>query len=153
MLRINRQTDYAVRVVLALAKRGESARSSSAEIQREMQIPKSFMGRIVAQLAQAGIVLTFPGRDGGLSLSRSPEKISLRDVVEAFEGPFYFSDCLSKEGSEDCPFSSGCPVRPKWLRVQIAMLREMGSILFSDLLEEEAVKNQPSLSFHLGNSA
>jgi len=53
MLKINRQTDYAVRVVLALAKRGEGSRLSSAEIQQEMLIPQALMGRIVAQLARA----------------------------------------------------------------------------------------------------
>ncbi len=52
MLKINRQTDYAVRVVLALAKHGEGARLSSADIQQEMLIPKAFMSRIVAQLAR-----------------------------------------------------------------------------------------------------
>ena len=36
MLKINRQTDYAARVILALAKHGEGVRLSSAEIQREM---------------------------------------------------------------------------------------------------------------------
>jgi Rrf2 family protein len=136
MLKINRQTDYAVRVVLALAKRGETARSSSAEIQQEMQIPKSFMGRIVAQLAQAGLVLTFPGRDGGLSLPRDPASISLREVVEVFEGPFYLSECLATGRDADCPFSAYCPVRSKWGRVQAAMVREMNAINFRELAEE-----------------
>ena len=61
MLKINRQTDYAVRVILALAKRGEGARLSSADIQQEMLIPKAFMTRIVAQLSRDGLVDTFPG--------------------------------------------------------------------------------------------
>ena len=51
MLQINRQTDYAVRVVLALAKHPLGTRLSSKTIQREMLIPKAFMSRIVAQLA------------------------------------------------------------------------------------------------------
>jgi DNA-binding IscR family transcriptional regulator len=45
MLKINRQTDYAVRVILALAKRGEGVRLSSAEIQQEMLIPPALMTR------------------------------------------------------------------------------------------------------------
>ena len=63
MLKINRQTDYAVRVILALAKRGEGARLSSADIQQEMLIPKSLMLRIVAQLSRDGLLNTFPGRE------------------------------------------------------------------------------------------
>src|SRR5512133_3891821 len=94
MLKINRQTDYAVRVLLALANRGEGARLSSAEIQKEMLIPKAFMGRIVAQLSRQGLINTFAGRDGGLSLPRHPSLINLKDVVEVFEGPVLLSECM-----------------------------------------------------------
>jgi Rrf2 family protein len=136
MLKINRQTDYAVRVVLSLAIKGQAARISSSVIQREMQIPKAFMARIVAQLAQAGLVLTFPGRDGGLSLPCPPEDINLLQVVEAFEGRLLLSDCLQPNGEDDCPFVERCPVRSKWGRVQLAMAREMASIQFNELARE-----------------
>ena len=82
MLKINRQTDYAVRVLLALAKRGESARLSSADIQQEMLIPKAFMTRIVAQLSHAGLINTFPGRERWFTLPHSASQITLKDVVE-----------------------------------------------------------------------
>jgi Rrf2 family protein len=136
MLRINRQTDYAVRVLLALAKHGEQARLSSTEIQREMLIPKAFMSRIVAQLSREGLINTFPGRDGGLMLPRPASQITLKDVVEAFEGPILLSACLQVKGEDDCPFQVNCPVRPKWGRVQVAMLREMAAITFEDLANE-----------------
>ena len=136
MLRINRQTDYAVRVILALAKRGEGARLSSADIQQEMLIPKAFMSRIVAQLSRDGLVNTFPGREGGLMLPCPASQITLKDVVEAFEGPILLSACLQVKGEDDCPFQSSCPVRPKWGCVQVAMLREMASITFEDLAKE-----------------
>jgi Rrf2 family protein len=136
MLKINRQTDYAVRVVLALAKLGEGVRRSSADIQQEMLIPRAFMSRIVAQLARDGLVNTYPGREGGLSLPRPASQITLRDVVEAFEGPILLSACLQVKGEDDCPFQSSCPVRSKWGRVQVAMMREMASISFEDLAME-----------------
>ena len=136
MLKINRQTDYAVRVVLALAKRGEGIRLSSAEIQQEMLIPKAFMTRIVAQLSRHRLINTFPGRDGGLTLPCPASQITLKDVVEAFEGPILLSECLQVKGEDDCPFQSNCPVSPKWGRVQVAMLREMAVITFESLVQE-----------------
>jgi Rrf2 family protein len=150
MLRINRQTDYAVRVILALAKRGEGTRLSSATIQQEMLIPQSFMGRIVAQLAQAGLVVTYPGRDGGLQLPRPAAEITVKDVVEAFEGPVMLSECMQSKGEDDCPFRANCPVSSKWARVQVAMLRELASISFADLVKEAlsiplVSSNTPSL--------
>ena len=136
MLRINRQTDYAVRVILALAKRGEVSRLSSSDIQQEMQIPKAFMSRIVAQLSKDGLVITFPGREGGLMLPRPASQITLKDVVQAFEGPILLSACLDVKNEDDCPFQANCPVSPKWGRVQVAMMREMASITFEQLAKE-----------------
>jgi Rrf2 family iron-responsive transcriptional regulator len=138
MLKINRQTDYAVRVVLALAREGQGTRLSSGEIQRSMQIPATIMPRIVALLAHCGLVNTFPGRDGGLMLPRPAAQITLGDVVEAFEGPILLSDCLQVAREEDCPFQSNCPVRSKWGRVQAAILREMAGITFESLARESA---------------
>jgi Rrf2 family protein len=138
MLKINRQTDYAIRVVLSLAKHGEGARLSSAKIQKEMLIPKAFMTRIVAQLSREGLVNTFPGRDGGLMLPRPASHITLKDVVEVFEGPILLSECMQVKGEDDCPFQSNCPVRSKWGRVQVAMMREMASITFEGLAQEAA---------------
>ena len=136
MLKINRQTDYAVRVILALAKHGQISRLSTREIQREMLIPPALMLRIVALLAREGLVKTYAGRDGGLTLARPMSEITLRDVVEAFEGPILLSECLQARGEEDCPFRSNCPVRTKWGRVQVAMLREMAAVTFEDLAKE-----------------
>jgi Rrf2 family protein len=136
MLRINRQTDYAVRVILSLAKRGAGARLSTKTIQNEMLIPPALMMRIVAQLARTEFLNTFPGRDGGLMLSRPASQISLKDIVEAFEGPILLSQCLQVKCEGDCPFQSNCPVRTKWGRVQVAMLRELAMITFEDLSKE-----------------
>lgn len=147
MLRINRQTDYAVRVILALAKREEWTRLSTAEIQREMLIPPALMVRIVALLARHGLVNTYSGREGGLTLPRPASQISLRDVVEAFEGPILLSACLQVKGEDDCPFLSNCPVRTKWGRVQVAMMREMASITFEDLAAEAAGASLAVTSF------
>ncbi len=134
MFRINRQTDYAVRVVLALAKQPQGTRLSSTSIGKEMLIPAAFLSRIVAQLAQAGLVQTFPGRDGGLQLSRPAEKISLKAVLEAIEGRLLLSECML--GEQACPFETKCPVRVRWSRLQQAILDELERTTFAELAAE-----------------
>jgi DNA-binding IscR family transcriptional regulator len=69
-------------------------------------------------------------------LPRPAAQITLKDVVEAFEGPILLSACLQVKGEDDCPFQANCPVRPKWGRVQVAMMREMAAITFEDLVQE-----------------
>ena len=135
MLRITRQTDYAVRVVLALSQQAANRRMmTTREIEESMQIPHAFLLRIVAQLAQKDLVETFPGRRGGLRLMRPPEEITLREIVEAIEGPVMISECIP--GEDFCPFEDHCPVRRRWARLQTVILKELSSTTFADLAKE-----------------
>ena len=134
MLKVNRQTDYAVRVVLALSKRPEGARLTTSEIGREMLIPPALLQRIVAELAGGGFIKTQPGRDGGISLAHLPGEISLLQVVERFEGDLVLSECILEEG--DCPFENICPVSCQWKRLNDLLREEMGRTTFAQLVED-----------------
>ena len=136
MFRVNRQTDYAIRVLLMLAQQPEGTRLSTAEIGREMLIPTAFLPRIVAQLAQANLLVTFPGREGGLQLPRPAAQITLKDVVELIEGPLLLSECMT--GEEACPFEGDCRVRCRWTNLQARILDELSSTTFADLARESS---------------
>jgi len=142
VIRINRQTDYAIRVILALARHPEGTRLSTGEIQREMLIPPAFSQRIVAELARGGFITTYPGRDGGLQLARTADQINLRQIVEWFEGPIYVSDCLVAPG--ECPFDTKCPVQCRWVSVQAVIQKELEKVTFDQLAEE--AKTTPCIS-------
>lgn len=136
MLRINRQTDYAIRVVLALAKRPAGTRVPTADIRMEMLIPPAFLQRIVATLAAERFIITQQGRDGGISLARPPEEINLLQIVEAFEGPIWLSDCV--EHLEACVFGRTCPVNRRWERLKDVIRAELASTTFDSLVEDGA---------------
>jgi len=140
MIRINRQTDYAVRFILSLARREEGKRVSTAEIRKEMLIPPALAQRIVADLARGNFILTFPGRDGGLVLSRAAREINLLQIVEHFEGKFFISDCLVDGG--DCPFDNKCPVRFRWTRLQSQIVQELEQITFEDMAQDSLSVNE-----------
>ena len=134
MFRVNRQTDYAVRVVLALSQKPQGTRVPTSEIGHEMLIPPSLLQRIVAELANGGFIKTQPGRDGGISLAHLPSEITLLQIVERFEGPFVISDCILKQG--DCPFENKCPVSCQWKRLNDMLVAEMGRVTFQQLVED-----------------
>lgn len=134
MLRINRQTDYAIRVVLALSKLPEGTRVPSSEIQMQMLIPPAFLQRIVATLANEGFIFTQAGRDGGITLAHHPSDINLLQVVEAFEGPIWLSDCV--EHLDSCFFGRTCPVNRRWDRLKDLIRAELESATFASLVED-----------------
>lgn len=137
MLRINRQTDYAVRVILALSKKTKDSRVPTSEIGREMLIPPSLLQRIVAELAGGGFIHTQAGRDGGIALAHAPREITLLQVVEHFEGELYLSDCVLKPG--ECPLERRCPVHCQWIRLKNILRDEMARITFQQLVEEASL--------------
>jgi Rrf2 family protein len=140
MIRINRQTDYAIRLILYLAQQKEGSRVSTTEVRKEMQIPPALAQRIAADLARGEFIQTFPGRDGGLVLARPAEEINLRQIVEHFEGRFFISDCLEDKGN--CPFDNKCPVRFRWAKLQAQMVLELEQITFKELAQDAMSVNE-----------
>ena len=134
MLRISRETDYAIRVLLALARRSPDERVLTREVRDEMLIPKRIIGRVVARLAKGGFIESLPGRGGGIRLARPPQEINLREVVTFFERSFLLSDCL--QSPKFCPFTPTCPVYRRWARLQNLIFRELENTTFAELATE-----------------
>jgi Rrf2 family nitric oxide-sensitive transcriptional repressor len=134
MIRINRQTDYAIRVLLALARQGDEGMLPTSHVQKEMLIPKAMSLRVVAELVRGGFIRTYPGRKGGLRLAHASEDINLRQVVTHFESNFTVSECIHESGS--CPFEAICPVSCRWVRLQALILEELEGTTLAQLAQE-----------------
>ena len=134
MFRVNRRTDYSVRVLLSLAKRPFGTRLATQVIQDEMLVPRPFLQRIIADLSKADLIVTYPGVNGGIQLARPAEAINLRQLWEAIEGPLLISDCLKSR--DECPLGRGCPVRSRWARLQAMIAREMEATRLDELANE-----------------
>jgi len=134
VFRINRRTDYAVRVMLCLAKRTFGTRLPTQSIQDEMQIPRAFLQRIIADLSKAELIQTYPGPNGGVQMGRPAHHVNLRHIWEAIEGPFLISECIEKP--QDCPLNTACPVCSHWTRLQCLITRELDSVHLDQLAEE-----------------
>jgi len=131
MFRISRRTDYAVRVMLCLAKRAYGTRLSTQTIQDEMQTPRAFLQRIIADLSKVELICTYPGPNGGVQLAHPAAEINLRHIWEAIEGPLLISECI--EAPQDCPLNAGCPVRVRWERLQSIIAQELERITLNEL--------------------
>jgi Rrf2 family protein len=131
-MQITRQADYAVRAVLYLAQLGPEQRAATSQIAQEEQIPPSFLAKIVSQLSVAGLLQTSRGARGGVSLARSPEEISLLEVVEAIDGPITLNECVAGVGA--CTFGETCPMRPVWCDTQAELVGRLKSTTFDRFL-------------------
>lgn len=133
-MQITRQADYAVRAMIYLAQLGPDRRASTSQIALEKQIPPSFLAKIVSQLSVAGLLQTSRGARGGVSLAKTPEEISLLDVVEAIDGPILLNECVGDNSS--CSFGDSCPMKPVWCEAQQELVTRLGKTSFAYFRQE-----------------
>lgn len=131
-MQITRQADYAVRAVLYLARLGPDRRAATSQIAQDQQIPPSFLAKIVSQLSVAGLLQTSRGARGGVSLARTPDEISLLEVVEAIDGPILLNECVAANGV--CTFGDDCPMRPVWCDAQAELVGRLRATNFAQFL-------------------
>ena len=88
-MKLNQATDYAFRMVLHMALLPSGSKITGAVLAEQELIPERFLLKIMRSLIAAGIMKSFRGVDGGFALNRSPQEISLLDVIRAVEGDAY----------------------------------------------------------------
>jgi Rrf2 family protein len=112
---VTRESDYAIRTLLFLA-RGNDRVATVAEVAEAMDIPRSFLSKIVQRLAKGELVESIRGVNGGFRLKRSPSEISLFEIVEAIQGAAEINACVAER--DVCGRCSVCSVRPIWVELQ-----------------------------------
>ena len=112
MIRISRETDYAILLLVHLARRPAGRVTTAREIADHTGISRPMVSKILKALARGGLLHSHRGARGGYSLPRSPEEISVAEVIEAIEGPIAITECSGEDGT--CNLEAGCPVRVNW---------------------------------------
>ena len=77
------------------------------------------VSKLLKQLAQAGLVASSRGINGGYRLARAPERITIADIVTAMEGPIGMTECSAHAGL--CDHEPHCGVRVNWQRINQAI--------------------------------
>jgi Rrf2 family protein len=130
-MEISRRTDYGVRVILDLAIQSQNGRTSTQEIAERQNIPAPFLAKIISQLALSGLVTTYRGAGGGVSLARPAAEISLLHVIEALDGPLRLNRCVIEPSA--CPRDEYCPVHHIWAKAQTDLTSLLSGTTFDDL--------------------
>ena len=130
-MELTRKGEYAVRGVIYLSQQLPGKICLISEIAEATGAPQTFLAKIFQNFAKIGIVNSFRGTGGGFTLARSPAKITLREVVEAVEGPIVPNRCLVGSGS--CEREAQCNVHPVWRQVQVQVVEILDSVTFEVL--------------------
>ncbi len=130
-MKLSRTVAYAVRATLQLAENPSESPVPCSKLASEGNMPERFLLQILRNLVTHGILRSTRGVDGGYTLTRPPEDISLLDVIEAIEGPLD----AGEPGSEGLPELSQDRLKEALREITATSREQLEAIKFSQLLQ------------------
>jgi Rrf2 family protein len=121
--------DYAVRALVDLAAHPET---SVREVAGRTAVPGAHLAKVIQSLVRAGLVETTRGRGGGVRLARDPAEITVRQAVEAVQGPLRFLRCPRR--GKGCPRNPDCAVYRLWVQLHDGIAGKLDGVRIADLL-------------------
>jgi Rrf2 family protein len=137
---LTKKAKYALKAMVRLAKHPANEEAMQiAELAEAESIPKKFLEQILLQLRNKGILISRRGRSGGYSLLKSPEDISIAEIVRMVDEPLAFTPCSSKmfyERCEECKDEQTCEIRRVMISARIAFCEVLEKTSLKDLVSQ-----------------
>lgn len=141
MLRLNRITDYAVVVLTQMAREPDKL-VTAPQLAQDSNVPLPTVAKLLKELTRGGVLASHRGVNGGYTLARAPDRLSMLAVIDALEGPVSLTACV--DGAEgDCDVERLCPVRGNWDRVNGAIHQALQSVSLADMAAPTAMFGVP----------
>jgi len=135
MFRISRLTDYGTLILVYLAEQ-DGRLCSASEVAGGTHVAQPTVQKLLKLLARAGLVDSVRGADGGYRLSRSPQRISAAQILDALEGPVAITECSTEESR--CELEALCHVGGAWQKINSALRVALSDITLADLGRPQA---------------
>ena len=89
-MRFNRAVEYGIEGMAFLAREGKERSTILREVSRATSISEAFLSKVFQKLVRSGLIRSRRGFRGGFFLARPASQITLREVIEALQGPIAF---------------------------------------------------------------
>lgn len=129
MLRISKLTDYAILVMVELAREGEILSAHALAERVHIEIPTA--SKVLKLLAGADLLESYRGAAGGYAVSRMAGEISVAEVIAAIEGPIAMTECSAEQGL--CSQEDNCELRGNWQRISIAVSQALQDVSLAEM--------------------
>jgi FeS assembly SUF system regulator len=132
MLRISKLADYGTMVAAYMARRPDQL-FSAADIAEELGLGQATVSKILKMLGRDTLVLSVRGVAGGYTLARSPQLITVAEIIDAMEEqPFGLTECSAADGA--CAQEATCIIRGNWRRINVAVRRALDEVSLADMI-------------------
>lgn len=139
-MRITREADYAIRALMCLSRKQGSGYIPIADLVENCQVPERYLRKIVSRLSKRELIHSSRGAAGGVRLGRSPERISVYEVIDAIEGPILINVCLID--TDKCSVGERCTAHFFWQRTQDMLVQHLKATSLAELTDSAGQKTE-----------
>ncbi len=125
---------YGIKAMLELALVYDKETISVRSISQKQNISELYLEQIFSVLRKAQLIKSTRGAKGGYSLTRKPKDITIKNIMDALEGPISISNCI-EEGAI-CDNLDTCATRVLWVRIRDAIDEIFSSVTLQDIIDE-----------------
>ena len=129
MLRISKLTDYAILMMVELARDGEMLSAHVLAERVHVEVPTA--SKVLKLLAGNDLLESYRGANGGYRVSRTAAEISVAEVIAAIEGPIAMTECSVEEGL--CAQEDNCGLRSNWQRISLAVAQALRDVSLAEM--------------------
>ena len=143
-MKLSTKGRYGLRAVLDIALHYEEDTVALSSIAERENISINYLEQLIAKLRKAGVVNSIRGAQGGYVLAKSPEEISVGDILRALEGDLNPVDCAEVQGNKaSCQSAEICVTKYVWMRISDSINNTVDTMMLSELLEQNnKIKNK-----------
>ena len=129
-------SDYSLRVLIYLGTKPDEEIATITGIAQAYGISRNHLVKVVHNLSQLGYIITVRGNQGGMRLSRSPERIKIGEVIRHTEGTFDIVECFNT-ASNTCPISPICKLKGVFNEAYRHFIRVLDHYTLADIIKNK----------------
>ena len=135
MLRFSKKVEYALIALIDLASSKDNEPITTKTVAKNYQLPYELLGKVMQTLAKQGVLHSVQGVKGGYVLGKSPDKISIKEVIEILEGPISITSCggTGHIDHAECDLLSTCTIKSPMEIIQNELEKYFANISLKDL--------------------
>jgi Rrf2 family transcriptional regulator, iron-sulfur cluster assembly transcription factor len=127
---LSKTTEYVLRI-LAFMSQDTEKMYSSAQLHKELNIPKKYLQRLLTDLSKSKLIKSIQGRSGGFVFAKKIDKIYLSDIINAVEGFSIEPSCFF--GFDKCALDNPCAMHDVWVKSQEELIKVLRKTSLKDL--------------------
>jgi len=130
---------YGIRAVIYLASYyPDKTNIGIKKISEDLELPTPFLAKILQQLAKHKILNSTKGPNGGFSLLKKPESVTLFDIVKIIDGDALLKNCIIHDGScaEKKRKKKACPVHEDYSVIRANLISLFRNRTIAELVKK-----------------